>query len=68
MTEWSDSMDHCDCMIPYLEGAGQHSPGCRCFRMEAPAYQDKCNVMRGDGSIPDAVCVLPSGHEGPHYG
>jgi protein gp37 len=22
----------CDCLIPYLEGAGQHSPGCAVFR------------------------------------
>lgn len=22
----------CDCMIPYLEGAGQHAPGCSVFK------------------------------------
>lgn len=22
----------CDCLIPYLEGAGQHSPGCACVQ------------------------------------
>lgn len=27
-----------------------------------------CDVMGGDGSIPGPVCVLPTGHEGPHYG
>lgn len=27
-----------------------------------------CDVMRGDGSIPQSTCILPVGHEGPHYG
>lgn len=25
--------DPCDCLVPALEGAGQHSPGCRTFRV-----------------------------------
>lgn len=24
---------NCDCLIPMLEGAGQHSPGCACFNL-----------------------------------
>jgi hypothetical protein len=28
----ADPMDRCDCNIPYLEGAGQHSPGCAVFK------------------------------------
>jgi hypothetical protein len=27
----SDPMDRCNCLIPYIEGAGQHSPGCAVF-------------------------------------
>lgn len=22
----------CDCLVPWLDGAGNHSPGCRIFR------------------------------------
>lgn len=29
-----EPMDRCDCNIPYLEGAGQHSPGCSVFKTE----------------------------------
>lgn len=34
----------------------------------APVIQTPCDVMRGDGSIPQPTCVLPVGHGGPHYG
>lgn len=27
-----------------------------------------CNVIRGDGSIPQPACILPMGHGGNHYG
>jgi hypothetical protein len=27
-----------------------------------------CGAYQGDGSIPGAVCVLPIGHDGPHFG
>jgi hypothetical protein len=30
--------------------------------------QEICDVMRGDGSIPQPTCILPVGHRGPHYG
>lgn len=29
-----EPMDRCDCNIPYLEGAGQHSPGCSVFKTD----------------------------------
>jgi hypothetical protein len=29
---------------------------------------ERCDVMRGDGSIPQDTCVLPVGHNGAHYG
>lgn len=28
----------------------------------------RCDVMRGDGSIPQPTCILPVGHPGAHYG
>lgn len=40
----------------------------RCPRL--PEWQSNlpsCDVMRGDGSIPQPTCVLPDGHGGPHY-
>lgn len=27
-----------------------------------------CDVMRGDGSIPQPTCILPAGHGGAHFG
>lgn len=35
---------NCDCHVPILEGAGQHSPGCACFK-PCP-----CGGRRSDGA------------------
>ena len=28
--------DACDCLVPWLDGAGNHSPGCAIFRWKSP--------------------------------
>lgn len=34
-SEQSDNPEReCNCLVPYLEGAGQHSPGCSIFTPE----------------------------------
>lgn len=70
-----DIEDFCNCMVPAMEGAGQHSIGCAIFKRAAieaggePIEERwRCNVMGGDGSIPGPVCLLPAGHFGEHYG
>lgn len=30
----------CDCFVPALEGAGQHSPGCAIFKCDSCWYTD----------------------------
>jgi hypothetical protein len=71
-----DDMEFCNCLVPYYEGAGQHSPSCGIFQIDSlkagntPVEERfRCNVMSGDGSIPGAVCILPAGHfPSEHYG
>lgn len=70
-----NDMDFCTCMIPYMEGVGQHSPSCGIFQRAAieaggtPIEERwRCNVMGGDGSYLGPVCLLPAGHFGEHYG
>ncbi len=41
--------DDCDCLIPYLDGAGQHSPGCRCFKPKEPRCES-CRHPMSDGT------------------
>lgn len=72
-----DDMDFCTCMIPHLEGAGQHSPSCGVFQIDSlkagndPVEEKfRCGKVSGDGSIPGPVCILPMGHfpHDQHYG
>jgi len=55
--------DGCDCNIPVLEGAGQHSPGCSIFKQEDEMGTEKTVQVEHPGHEGQKVKVI--GHELP---
>jgi hypothetical protein len=45
------SETRCDCLIPFLEGAGQHAPDCAVFR-EARPQPHRCHHPTCDVPVP----------------
>jgi DnaJ-class molecular chaperone len=48
----------CDCFIPWLEGAGQHSPGCAVFYRPCSGCGGK-GALTGQGHV--ALCATCGG-------
>jgi hypothetical protein len=61
-TEQDDPMDRCDCNIPYLEGAGEHSPGCSVFRPVEQRREGEpgCPTAVGDAALDTRFAELRS--------
>jgi hypothetical protein len=50
----------CNCLVPYMEGVGNHSPSCKCVRCPA-CGADVRNVVLHECPEPGEVVVNPDG-------